>query len=56
MKKALRSLILLLALTALLGAAEGNKGYSPDDARMAWWRESTKSFLQKAEHGKTSNF
>lgn len=39
MKKALRSLILLLALTALLGAAEGNKGYSPDDARMAWWRE-----------------
>ena len=39
MKKALRSLILLLVLTALLGAAEGNKGYSPDDARMAWWRE-----------------
>ncbi len=39
MKKALRSLILLLALTALLGAAEGNKGYSPDDTRMAWWRE-----------------
>ena len=39
MKKTLQSLILLLALTALLETAEGNKGYSPDDARMAWWRE-----------------
>ena len=39
MKKAYRSSILLLALTLLVGIAEGNKGYSPDDARMTWWRE-----------------
>ncbi|HIN61449.1 MAG TPA: alpha-L-fucosidase, partial [Candidatus Marinimicrobia bacterium] len=39
MKKDYRSSILLLALTVLVGVAEGSQGYSPDDARMAWWRE-----------------
>jgi hypothetical protein len=28
-----------MALTSLLGAAEGNKVYSNDDSRIAWWQE-----------------